>query len=187
MMAAAHGRSHQPQVKPPEPHPPVGPNPPAEVAELPVAKAEKARSIRLDLQAGHFRSWLSSSLWESNSSKTWPHLLQLNSYKGTDLPPVKAGTQWEIHSPAGGDSAGFFSLSFTSSRSPTEQLVGPQPGFKPSLGKTNCTMTKYSTTKMINFSNFGPFGPFRESSMNQAWFQRDSLGNLNRLFICEVY
>lgn len=80
---AAHGRLDQPQVKPPEPQPPPDPNPPVEAPAFPVAKAEKARSTLLDLQAGHLNSPRSNSDAESSSSKMWPHFLQLNSNNGT--------------------------------------------------------------------------------------------------------
>jgi hypothetical protein len=76
--------SDQPQVKPPVPHPPPV-NPPVDPIEPvePVAKTEKPLSTRLDRQAGHLSSPLSSSAAESSSSKLCPHFLQVNSKIGT--------------------------------------------------------------------------------------------------------
>ena len=65
---------------------------------------------------------------------------------------------WDNRSPESGAFFGVGPLSFKSSRSPIEQLAGPQPGLMPNRGKTNCTMMKYRTTNKMNFSIDGPFG-----------------------------
>jgi hypothetical protein len=160
MMTTAHGRQNYPQVNPPEPQPPVEPNPPAVVPEFPVAKAEKPRSTRFDAQAGHFSFRFSSSVFESSSSKTWPHFLQLNSNKGTEKPPVTAGLPQEASLPARGGFRRFlpFFLQFVPV---TDRATGrASAGLQAQLGKNELNDDEVQHHEYDELFHVGPSGPF---------------------------
>ena len=126
-------------MKPPRPQPLPNPppDPPPDEPVL-VAKAEKAFSTRLDLQAGQAGAPAANSLAEISSSKLWSHFLHWNSYRGIASSPLYDDSALVPDVSSCGVSLCFNSFS----RSPIEQDWGPQPGWMPKRGNTKFTTTK---------------------------------------------